>query len=88
LPRPAILLSLLSTFVLSGVAPAASYPERPIARLHREIRAALNVPAVRDRLAAISMQPVGNTPAGFKAFLVTAIERYAELVKLAGIQPE
>ena len=66
----------------------AKTPAAIVARLHREIRAALDVPAVRDRLAAISMQPVGSTPAEFKAFVATAIKRYAELVKLAGIQAE
>jgi tripartite-type tricarboxylate transporter receptor subunit TctC len=30
----------------------------------------------------------GSTPQEFKAFVATAVKRYAELVKLAGIQPE
>jgi tripartite-type tricarboxylate transporter receptor subunit TctC len=71
-----------------GVFAPARTPMAIVNRLHQEIRAALNVPVVRDRLAAISMQPVGNTPAEFRAFVATAIKRYAELVKLAGIQPE
>jgi len=71
-----------------GVFAPARTPSAIVARLHHEIRAALSVPAVRDRLAAISMQPVGNTPAEFKSFVATAVKRYAELVKLAGIQPE
>ena len=71
-----------------GAFAPARTPAAIVSRLHQEIRAALNVPAIRDRLAAISMQPVGNTPAEFKAFVATAIKRYAELVKLAGIQPE
>lgn len=57
-------------------------------KLHGEIRTALKAPAVRDGLAAIGMEPVGNPPAEFKTFLERAIKRYAEIVKIAGIQPE
>jgi hypothetical protein len=34
------------------------------------------------------MVPVGNTPAEFRAFTEASVRRFAELVKLAGIQPE
>ena len=57
-------------------------------KLHGEIRTALKATAVRDGLAAIGMEPVGNAPAEFKAFVERAIKRYAEIVKIAGIQPE
>ena len=57
-------------------------------RLHSEIRAALKAPAVRDGLAAIGMEPVGNAPGEFKLFVERAIKRYAEIVKIAGIQAE
>lgn len=57
-------------------------------KLHGEIRSALKAPAVRDGLAAIGMEPVGSAPAEFKAFVERAIKRYAEIVKIAGIQPE
>lgn len=34
------------------------------------------------------MQPVDNTPAEFRAFVAASIKRYAEVAKLARIQPE
>ena len=71
-----------------GVFAPATTPAAIVARLHKEFHAALRVPVVRERLAAINMQPVGSTPAEFKAFVATAIKRYGELVKLARIQPE
>lgn len=71
-----------------GVFAPAKTPAAIVTRLQKEIHAALRVPAVRERLAAINMQPVGNAPAEFKMFVATAIKRYAELVRLAGIQPE
>ena len=71
-----------------GVFAPAKTPVAIVARLHKELHAALRAPVVRERLAAINMQPVGNTPAEFKAFVARAVKRYAELVKLAGIRPE
>jgi tripartite-type tricarboxylate transporter receptor subunit TctC len=57
-------------------------------RLQREIRAALGTAQVRERLAALGLEPVGNTPAQFGAFIAGAIRRSAELVRLAGIERE
>ena len=71
-----------------GVFAPAKTPVAIVNRLHNEIRNALKAPPVRDGLAAIGMEPVGNSPAEFKAFVERAIKRYAELVKLAGIAPE
>ena len=99
-PKRSPLLPDVPTMVESGVAgmeldpswygvfAPAKTPAAIVGRLQKEIHAALRVPAVRERLAAISMQPVGSTPAEFNAFVATAIKRYAELVKLARIQPE
>lgn len=43
---------------------------------------------MRDGLASIGMEPVGSAPAEFRTFVEVSIKRYAERVKLAGIQPE
>ena len=71
-----------------GVFAPAKTPAAIVSKLHAEIRKALGVAAVRDGLAAIGMEPVGNTPAAFREFVVTSIKRSAELVKLAGLQAE
>lgn len=71
-----------------GVFAPAKTPTAIVGRLHTEISNALRQPAVRDSLAAISMEAVGNTPAEFRTFVAASIKRYAELVKLAGIQAE
>ena len=71
-----------------GVFAPAKTPAAIVSKLHAEIRKALNAPAVRGGLASIAMEPLGSTPADFKKFVGTSIRRYAELVKLAGIQPE
>ena len=71
-----------------GVFAPAKTPTAIVSKLHAEIRKALTAPAVRESLASIGMEPVGSTPADFKKFVETSIRRYAELVKLAGIQQE
>lgn len=71
-----------------GVFAPARTPAPIVAKLHTEIRKALAVPGVRDGLTAIGMQPVGDTPPAFRQFVENSVRRFAELVKLAGIQPE
>jgi len=71
-----------------GVFAPAKTPMAIVSKLQAEMRNALRQPAVRDNLAAISMEAVGNTPAEFRTFVAASIKRYAELVKLAGIQAE
>jgi len=53
-----------------------------------EIRTALENPVVRERLAGLGVEPVGNPPAEFAPFLARAIKRATELTRIAGIQPE
>lgn len=71
-----------------GVFAPAGTPDRIVARLQSEIRTALKEPRVREPLAALQLRSVGNTPAEFTAFVQNAVKRYAELVRLAGVEPE
>jgi tripartite-type tricarboxylate transporter receptor subunit TctC len=71
-----------------GVFAPAKTPAAIVSQLHAEMRKAVYTPAIREALTAIGMEPVGSTPAAFKQFVETSIRRYAELVKLAGIQAE
>ncbi len=71
-----------------GVFAPPKTPPALIARLQREIKAALAVPQLRERLIALGLEPVGNTPAEFSAFVAAAIKRAAALAQLAGIERE
>jgi tripartite-type tricarboxylate transporter receptor subunit TctC len=46
------------------------------------------MPDVRDKLLAIGIEPVGDTPAEFKAFLEADRERFAKMYRLTGLAPE
>jgi tripartite-type tricarboxylate transporter receptor subunit TctC len=71
-----------------GVFAPTKTPAAIVTQLNSEIRKALNTSAVRDGLASIGMEPVGNSPAEFGKFVAASIKRFAELVKLAGLQAE
>ena len=69
------------------LAPAAT-PRDIIVKLNAESVGALNVPEVKDRMAAQGLFVVANTPEQFSAFLKTEIPRWAKVVKDAGIKPQ
>jgi tripartite-type tricarboxylate transporter receptor subunit TctC len=71
-----------------GVFAPAHTPTFIVSKLHAEIRRALSNHTVRERLNGLGVEPAGNSPAEFSAFVQGAIARAAELTKLAGIQPE
>ena len=71
-----------------GMFAPAKTPATIVQRLHAETVAALRTPAVSERLAALQLEPVGNSPAEFRAFIDDQVKRFGEMVKLAGVEPE
>jgi tripartite-type tricarboxylate transporter receptor subunit TctC len=59
-----------------------------MARLEKEVRAAIAVPAVRERFVKLGLNPVGGSAAEFTPFVATAIKRMSEAARIAGIEPE
>jgi tripartite-type tricarboxylate transporter receptor subunit TctC len=48
----------------------------------------LQVPAVRERLAALGFDPQPNTPEAFAAFLKTEIVKWEKVVKTSGAKAD
>lgn len=71
-----------------GVFAPAKTPAAVTGRLEQEIRAAVSNPQVRERLVALRLTPVGSSSAEFRRFLAAAVDKFAELARLAGIEPE
>jgi hypothetical protein len=44
--------------------------------------------SVRENYAVLGLEPVGSSPADFKKFLTEQVRGYAELVKIAKIEPQ
>jgi tripartite-type tricarboxylate transporter receptor subunit TctC len=69
------------------VAPTAT-PAAIVARLNSEIVKALADPGVRDELAAQGLTPRGSSADELKNMTMLELEKYASLIKKAGIKPE
>ena len=74
-------------FWIGVFAPAAT-PQPIVARLHDEIRKALQVPEVKTRLARSGAEPMDMTLDQFEAYFKKEIALNEKLVKAAGIQPQ
>lgn len=71
-----------------GVLVSAKTPPDVVARLNREFVSVLAMPDVKQILLQQGVEPVGNTPQQFGAFLASEQKKFAELVKLSGVTPE
>ncbi len=63
-------------------------PADVIERLNREINAGLADPGLKARLAEVGGVPLLYTPADLRALIARDAEKWANVVKLAGIKPE
>jgi tripartite-type tricarboxylate transporter receptor subunit TctC len=71
-----------------GTFAPANTPPEILNRLHGEVHAALANATFRERLDVLGAEPVGDSPADFKRFVSAEIRKYADIVRLANIQPE
>jgi tripartite-type tricarboxylate transporter receptor subunit TctC len=69
-------------FYPAGTSPAI------IKTIHAQTVKMLAQPDVKERLAALGAEPVGNSPAEFAAFIRAEIGKWARIVKQAGLKPE
>jgi tripartite-type tricarboxylate transporter receptor subunit TctC len=66
-------------------APAGTSPE-VVRRLNAELVASLKEPEVLARFKQLSTDPVGNTPEEFAAFVKAELDKYARVIRTAGIR--
>ncbi len=71
-----------------GMFAPAKTPADIVNRLHEEIRKALADPSINEKLNGLGLGPLGNSPAAFKTQVSDDIKKFAEMARLAGIQPE
>jgi tripartite-type tricarboxylate transporter receptor subunit TctC len=67
------------------IAPART-PEAIVAKIQREVVEAITTVAIRDKLAAQLMEPIGNSPEKFRSRIEDEIVRWAPVIKAAGIK--
>ena len=71
-----------------GVFAPAGIPKPILTRLHGDIMKAMQAQDFRDRLTAIAMIPVGNTPEQFTAQVKADIARWAAVIRDSGIKAD
>jgi tripartite-type tricarboxylate transporter receptor subunit TctC len=70
-----------------GVFVPKGTPKARIDVLHRRIVETLKDKAVHGRLVQSGAEVIGNTPVEFQKFIKTETEKYAQVVKEAGLKP-
>ncbi len=71
-----------------GIVAPAGTPPSVVNLLNRDINAVLAEQSLRERLLAGGAEPAGGTPRNFADYIREEIRKYADVAKLAGIQPE
>ena len=71
-----------------GALVPAGTPPAIVARLHKELAAALQVPEIRDRITAIGVEPVGGSSEQFRAYLLGERKKWAGVIKSANIKAD
>jgi tripartite-type tricarboxylate transporter receptor subunit TctC len=72
----------------NGIVAVKGTPAAIVAKLHTEVAKILRTPEVRQRLATLGAEPVGNTPEEFGAFIKAEMARWGKIIKEKGIRSE
>jgi tripartite-type tricarboxylate transporter receptor subunit TctC len=67
-----------------GLMAPAGTPKQIIAKLNAEANRAFALQEVKDRMAAVGMQPAGGTPEDFGKFIRAELAKWGPVVKAAG----
>jgi tripartite-type tricarboxylate transporter receptor subunit TctC len=71
-----------------GVIGPATMPAGVVSRLHGELMKVLAEPDIRSRIIADGSEPVGSSPAEFRAFMTADLDKWARLVKQSGAKSD
>ena len=70
-----------------GVLGPKALPKDIVARWNSDINHILQRSDVRERMAAIGMEPVGGSPERFHEFLKREVEKWQNMIKISNIKP-
>jgi tripartite-type tricarboxylate transporter receptor subunit TctC len=70
--------------IFGAVVPSAT-PKAAIRKINADIAAALKTPEVQKRMSEIGLEPVGNSPEEFDAFIRAEIPKWTKVVEEANI---
>jgi tripartite-type tricarboxylate transporter receptor subunit TctC len=76
------------TEVWWGLLGPAKLPADLVAKLSHDFVAAVNAPAVKERLAGLGASPIGSSPQEFDAAIHADYDKWGPIIKAAGIRLE
>jgi tripartite-type tricarboxylate transporter receptor subunit TctC len=71
-----------------GIGAPKNTPAEIVDRLNKEINAALADPKILARLSELGASPIAGSPADFGKLIADETEKWAKVIKFAGIRPE
>jgi tripartite-type tricarboxylate transporter receptor subunit TctC len=71
-----------------GIGAAKATPDGIIKTLNQDVSATLADPTVKTRLTGLGIEPIAMTPNAFGKFISSEVDKWAKVVKFAGIKPE
>lgn len=69
----------------NGLLAPAKTPTAIVNKLHRELVKVIAMPDIRQRFVAQAAEPIGNSPAEFRAYIEREIKRWGEVARAAKI---
>ena len=72
----------------NGILAPAATPGPIVERLNREIRAVLDEPEVKQKLAQQGADPAPTDPESFARLIRDDVAKWADVIRSAGIQPD
>jgi tripartite-type tricarboxylate transporter receptor subunit TctC len=88
IPTFAETLPGFSVLSITGVVVPSATPRPLVHKISADINAALKSSDLAERMAGVGMEPAGDTPEQFDAFIKAEIEKWAPVVKEAGLKVE
>lgn len=81
-------VSGMSIYVWFGFVGPAGIPKDVVNKLHAEVVKALAVPSVKNQFTGQDAELVGSSPAEFSKLIRNELQRWAEVIKSAGIMAQ
>jgi tripartite-type tricarboxylate transporter receptor subunit TctC len=72
----------------NGMVVASGTPRAVVRKINADVNALLKQPAFRAKLGEIGLEPMGNTPEQFDAYIKSEIDKWAPIVKASGAKPD
>jgi len=71
-----------------GMVVRSGTPPAVVKKLHADMAEALALPDVKEKLAALGLDPLGNPPEDFARMIAAESRKWSEIVQKAGIKPQ